>query len=318
MRKRFKYRDTNHKSHEYKYAAREWCSHKKQCLRGNNWCGRWCMLVVKPLSLSSPSSVSPVPILVITYCLSLSSVSPQLPASLSCIVIIVMAAQCAWRHCHCCHLRHGIGHMGIVASSLSPPPCWNGLIVIIVIFAHSCSSSRFGFSNKRMPSSRHCCRTVRMEMMLRSWGLAYKFLHLVGAILVQVRFYHGRRNQTMSHNIKCDPRLAGPRGKHGIQMLQMHQSCAQKCGVMETTWNQLKSQAKMSESVKWGQRGKAHFIGQILVWWHGLGVQSPPYIPTSATMRLYLLPPPFPHWHIHPNLLGPCNPPIRINVRLPN
>ena len=193
------------------------------------------MLVVKPLSLSSPSSVSPVPVLVVVHCLSLSSVSPQLLASSSCIVIIVTAAQCAWRHRHHRHLRRGIGHMGVMALSLSPPPCWNRLVVVIVVFARSCSSSRFGFSNKRTLSSRHHCQTVGMEMTLRSRGLAYKFSHLVGTTLVQVRFYHGRRNQIMSHNIKCDPRLAGPRGKHGVQMLQMCQSCAQTCGAMETT-----------------------------------------------------------------------------------
>ena len=78
------------------------------------------MLVVKPLSLSSPSSVSPVPVLVVVHCLSLSSVSPQLLASSSCIVIIVTAAQCAWRHRHHRHLRRGIV---VVTSAMLEQTC---------------------------------------------------------------------------------------------------------------------------------------------------------------------------------------------------
>ena len=50
--------------------------------------------------------------------LSLSSVSPQSSALLSCIVIIVTAVQCVE-----------------TSSSSSPPPCWNGVVVVIVVFA---------------------------------------------------------------------------------------------------------------------------------------------------------------------------------------
>ena len=61
-------------------------------------------------------------------------------------------------------------------------------------------------------------------------------------------------------------------------------------GIKKPNENSLKSSSKL----KYGLGCQSvEGLGKILVWWHGPGVQSPPYLPTSATMHLYLLPPPF-------------------------